>query len=188
MLAPMGIGGLYGKEEELENLSPMLYGGDMIKSVSYEEAKWNDLPWKFEAGTPNVGGGIAFGAAVDYLSSIGMDKVRKIEHYLTEYAMKRLDELDYIEIYGPDADNRGGVISFNVTGGEGGFFVHPHDVSSILDEMGIAIRAGHHCAQPLMIAMDVPATSRMSFYIYNTKQEIDTAIEGLEKVQNIFNK
>jgi cysteine desulfurase/selenocysteine lyase len=116
-----------------------------------------------------------------------MDKVRKIEHYLTDYAMKRLAELDYITVYGPPVDQRGGVISFNVTGGEKGIFVHPHDVSTIMDEQGIAIRAGNHCAQPLMKAMCVPATSRMSFYIYNTIEEIDYAIETLETVQKIFN-
>ncbi len=187
MLAPMGSGGLYGKEEELDKLSPLLFGGDMIRSVSYEDATWNELPWKFEAGTPNVAGGIGLGAAVDYLNDIGMDKVRKIEHYLTDYAMKRLAEMDYITVYGPPADQRGGVISFNINGGKNGIFVHPHDVSTIMDEEGIAIRAGHHCAQPLMDAMCVPATSRMSFYIYNTKEEIDLAIETLESVQQLFN-
>lgn len=187
MLAPMGTGGLYGKEEELEKLSPLLFGGDMIRSVSFEDATWNELPWKFEAGTPNVAGGIGLGTAVDYLNNIGMDKVRKIEHYLTDYAMKRLAELDYITVYGPPVDQRGGVISFNVNGGKNGIFVHPHDVSTIMDEEGIAIRAGHHCAQPLMEAMCVPATSRMSFYIYNTRDEIDFAIETLESVQKIFN-
>ncbi|OLS21399.1 MAG: putative cysteine desulfurase [Candidatus Heimdallarchaeota archaeon LC_2] len=187
MLAPMGTGGLYGKEEELDRLSPLLYGGEMIRHVSFEDATWNELPWKFEAGTPNVGGSIGFGEAVKYLSNLGMDKVRQIEHQLTKYAMDRLDELDYITIYGPDIENRGGVISFNVTGGKEGVFIHPHDVASILDEEGIAIRAGHHCAQPLMRSMELPATSRMSFYIYNTKQEIDITIEALEKVQNTFN-
>ncbi|MHA2252874.1 MAG: aminotransferase class V-fold PLP-dependent enzyme [Candidatus Kariarchaeaceae archaeon] len=187
MLAPMGIGGLYGREEELEKLDPLLFGGDMIRSVSYEDATWNDLPWKFEAGTPNVGGGIALGTAVDYLNHIGMEKVRKIEHYLTKYAMERLSELDFVEVYGPTADMRGGVISFNITGGKDGIFVHPHDVSTILDDLGIAIRAGHHCAQPLMDLMDVPSTSRMSFYIYNTKEEIDKTIDALKKAQGIFN-
>lgn len=188
MLAPMGTGGLYGKEEHLEKLHPLLYGGDMIRSVDYEEATWNDLPWKFEAGTPNVSGGLGLGAAIDYLSNIGMDRVREIEHYLTEYAMKRLAELDFIEVYGPDASQRGGVISFNVTGGENGVFVHPHDVASVLDEKGIAIRAGHHCAQPLVTSiMSLPATSRMSFYIYNTTKEIDYTIDALTEVNNLFN-
>ncbi|MCE7733349.1 MAG: cysteine desulfurase [Candidatus Heimdallarchaeota archaeon] len=187
MLGPMGTGVLYGKEEQLENLDPLLFGGEMIRYVSFEESTWNELPWKFEAGTPNVGGALGLGEAVRYLSNIGMDKVQLIEHQLTKYAMERMSELDYVTIYGPDIDNRGGVISFNVTGGEGGVFIHPHDVASILDEEGIAIRAGHHCAQPLMRSMDLPATSRMSFYIYNTKQEIDIAIDALEKVQNTFN-
>lgn len=187
MLAPMGTGGLYGKEEELELLHPMLFGGDMISTVSYEDAKWNRLPYKFEAGTPNVGGSIALAEAIKYLERLGMDKVRKIEHYLTEYALNRLEELDFVQVYGPSADQRGGVVSFNVTGGDGGFFVHPHDVSQVLDDHGVAIRAGHHCAEPLMRAMELPATSRMSFYIYNTKQEIDIAIEAIEEVNSLFN-
>lgn len=187
MLAPMGTGGLYGKEEKLDELDPLLYGGEMIRYVDFEKSTWNELPWKFEAGTPNVGASLGLGEAVNYLNKIGMDKVKYIEHQLTKYAMDRMSELDYIEIYGPDIESRGGVISFNVTGGKDGVFIHPHDVASIMDEEGIAIRAGHHCAQPLMRLMDLPATSRMSFYIYNTKQEIDTAIDALEKVQKTFN-
>ncbi len=188
MLAPMGTGGLYGKEELLEKLHPFLFGGDMIEYVSYEEATWNVLPWKFEAGTPNVAGGLGLGAAVDYLENIGMDRVRQIEHYLTKHAMKRLEELDFITVYGPDANSRGGVISFNITGGDNGMFVHPHDVAALMDERGIAIRAGHHCAQPLVTQiMKLPATSRMSFYIYNTIEEIDFAINSLVDVNKMFN-
>ena len=187
MLAPMGIGGLYGKEEMLEKLDPMKFGGDMISSVSYEDAKWNKLPYKFEAGTPNVGGAIALAAAIDYLNSIGMNNVRKIEHYLTNYALEKLKELDFVKIYGPDIDNRGGVISFNITGGDNGFFVHPHDVSQVMDDYGIAIRAGHHCAEPLMRHLEIPATSRMSFYIYNTIEEIDTSIQAIKEVNALFN-
>ncbi len=187
MLAPMGSGGLFGKEELLEKLHPLLFGGDMIRSVNYKDATWNDLPWKFEAGTPNVSGAIGLATAIEYLKNIGMSRVREIEHHLTGYAMKRLAELDFITIYGPDVDSRGGVISFNVTGGEDGTFVHPHDVSSLLDEKGIAIRAGHHCAQPLIEEMQLPATSRMSFYIYNTKDEIDYTIDALIELNRIFN-
>ncbi|MHA2502380.1 MAG: aminotransferase class V-fold PLP-dependent enzyme [Candidatus Kariarchaeaceae archaeon] len=187
MLAPMGIGGLYGREEALQKLNPMQFGGDMISSVSYEDASWNVLPYKFEAGTPNVGGAIALAEAVNYLNKIGMDKVRNIEHYLTSYAMKRLEEMDYVKVYGPDLEHRGGVISFNITGGDNGFFVHPHDVSQVLDEHGVAIRAGHHCAEPLMRLMEVPATSRMSFYIYNTRAEIDIAIDAIAEVNSLFN-
>lgn len=187
MLGPMGIGGLYGKEEMLEQVSPMQFGGDMISSVSYEDASWNRLPYKFEAGTPNVGGAIGLAAAIKYLQSVGMDKVQKIEHYLTEYAMDRLSELDYIKVYGPPADERGGVVSFNITGGDDGIFIHPHDVSQVMDEYGVAIRAGHHCAEPLMRLMEVPATSRMSFYLYNTISEIDIAIDAIEDVNKLFN-
>lgn len=187
MLAPMGTGGLYGKEEDLLELNPFLFGGEMIRYVDFETATWNELPWKFEAGTPNVGGGVGLGEAVKYLNKIGMDKVRSIEHYLMSYALDRFSELDFVTVYGADLEHRGGVLSFNVTGGKDGMFIHPHDVSSILDEHGIAIRAGHHCAQPLMRAMDIPATSRISFYIYNTKEEIDKAVEALEVVQKTFN-
>ncbi len=187
MLGPMGTGVLYGKKEYLMEMSPFLYGGDMIRYVSYNDATWNDLPWKFEAGTPNVGGAVGLSAAIDYLNNLTMSKVRKIEHYLTSYAMDKLSELDFITVYGPDADNRGGVIAFNITGGDNGVFVHPHDVASILDEAGIAIRAGHHCAQPLHDLMNIPATSRMSFYIYNTIEEIDYTINILKEVNSVFN-
>lgn len=188
MLAPMGTGGLYGKQQLLEDMHPFLFGGDMIEYVDFENATWNVLPWKFEAGTPNVAGGLGLAAAVDYLTNIGMKKVRQIEHYLTAHALKRLQELDFITVYGPDIDNRGGVISFNLTGGKNGIFVHPHDVAAVMDDMGIAIRAGHHCAQPLVTKiMKLPATSRMSFYIYNTIEEIDYTIDSLIEVNKVFN-
>lgn len=186
MLAPMGIGSLYGKEEYLNEFDPLLFGGDMIRSVSYADATWNDLPWKFEAGTPNVGGGIGFGAAVEYLNNIGMQTVQKIEHELTKYAMQLLEEMPGVTIFGPtDPAKRGAVISFNLSTADG-LFIHPHDVASYFDEQGIAIRAGHHCAQPLMGELHVPATSRMSFYIYNTFEEIDAAITAIHGVQEIF--
>ncbi|MCY3412221.1 MAG: SufS family cysteine desulfurase [Candidatus Heimdallarchaeota archaeon] len=187
MMAPMGTGGLYGKEEILENLHPFLFGGDMIYSVTYDDAKWNDLPWKFEAGTPNVGASLGLGAAVDYLNNVGMDNVRQIEHHLTKYALKRMEELDFITVYGPKSGDRGAVISFNLTGAEGERFTHPHDVASLLDEEGIAVRAGHHCAQPLVTSMGLPATTRMSFYIYNTTAEIDFAIDKLIEINKVFN-
>ena len=186
MMAPMGTGGFYGKEELLNKLEPMFYGGDMIRMVTYKNVTWNDLPWKFEAGTPNVGGGLGLGEAVKYLQNLTMSKVRQIEHDLTEYAMKRMEELDWIKIYGPSAEKRGGVISFNAYSNDG-MLIHPHDVSTILDEEGIAIRAGHHCAQPLTVEkLKIPATNRISFYIYNTKEEIDFTIEQLEKVHKMF--
>jgi cysteine desulfurase / selenocysteine lyase len=186
MLGPMGIGALFGKEEHLNQLEPLVYGGDMIRTVSYEEATWNELPWKFEAGTPNVDGGIGLGAAVKYLMNLGMDKVRQIEHDLTDYAMKKLSEMDGVTLFGPkSADKRGGVISFNVSTSDG-MLIHPHDVSTLLDEEGIAIRAGHHCAQPLMRKLSVPATCRISFYIYNTFDEIDRCIEVLETTVKMF--
>ncbi len=185
MLAPMGIGGLIGKEEVLEDFEPLLYGGEMIKYVDYERATWNDLPWKFEAGTPNVGGGIGLGVAIDYLSNIGMERVHKMERELTKYTMERFSELDFVQIYGPPSEYRGGVVSFNVFNDDGEL-IHPHDVSTILDEHGIAIRAGHHCAQPLMRAMSIPATNRVSFYIYNNYEEVDKTVEVLKEVKALF--
>ncbi len=186
MLAPMGIGGLVGREEVLANYEPLLYGGEMIRNVDYDIATWNDLPWKFEAGTPNVSGGIGLGVAVDYLQNIGMDKVHQIEYELTKYTLDRFEELDFVKVYGPDAEHRGGVVSFNVYN-DSGQLIHPHDVSTLLDENGIAIRAGHHCAQPLMKSMHIPATNRISFYIYNTKAEVDRTIEVLKQIKDIFN-
>ncbi len=187
MMAPMGSGGFYGREELLDKLEPLFYGGDMIKVVTYKDVTWNDLPWKFEAGTPNVGGGIGLGAAVEYLQKLTMNKVRGIEHYLTEYAMKRLTEYDWVRTYGPSSiEKRGGVISFNVYNNDG-MLIHPHDVATLLDEEGIAIRAGHHCAQPLTVEkLCIPATNRMSFYIYNTTEEIDFTIDQLENVHKMF--
>ncbi len=178
MLGPTGIGVLYGTEEALDNTVPFLRGGDMIKEVSLEETKWNDVPWKFEAGTPNIADTIGFGTAVDYLSKIGMSNVRRHEKGLTNYALRALD-MDKVVIYGP-IKNRGGAVSFGIEG------VHPHDVATILDQEGIAIRSGHMCAQPLMERLNVPALSRASFYLYNTKEEIDKLVSGIEKVKKLF--
>lgn len=180
MLGPTGIGFLYGREELLLEMKPFLYGGDMIEKVTMEESTWNELPWKFEAGTPNIAGGIALGAAVDYLNLFGIENICSHEAELTEYAAARLSEIPWIKTYGPTVGERVGVISFNVDG------VHPHDVAGTLDEEGIAVRSGHHCAQPLMHRLGMDYAARMSFYIYNTKEEIDLTIQALEKAKKLF--
>ena len=184
MLAPTGTGALYGKKDILENMHPFLGGGDMIKEVKLEESKWNDLPFKFEAGTPDIGGGIAFGTAVDYLKKLGMNNIRKHEIQLLKYGLEKISEIKDLETYGPkDAENRSGLITFNLKG------IHPHDVGSILDsEYGVAIRTGQHCAQPLIERLGQNSSCRASFYIYNTEDEIDIFIKGLKKVQKIFGK
>jgi len=182
MLGPTGSGVLYGKKELLDKMTPFLSGGDMIKEVKLEESTWNDLPWKFEAGTPNIASGIGLSAAVDYIKKIGMKNIRKHEIEITAYALKRFEELKDVEIYGPkDPKKRTGLIAFNMKG------IHPHDIGGILDsEYGIAIRSGHHCAQPLTERLGQTSTARASFYIYNTKEEVDVLIDGLKKVQKIF--
>src|SRR3989338_27798 len=180
MLGPTGLGVLYGREELLENTEPLVFGGDMIKEVTFENASWNDLPWKFEAGTPNVAGAAGFSAAMDYLIKLGMGNVRKHELQLAKHAMKRLSEIRGVEIYGPQAEKRTGVISFNMKD------VHPHDVSSILDSEGIAVRGGHHCAMPLMRLLGIQGSVRASFYVYNTMEEIDALIDALNKVKKIM--
>ncbi|MFU0828230.1 MAG: Cysteine desulfurase [Lachnoclostridium sp.] len=179
MLAPMGIGVLYGKKKLLEAMPPFLTGGEMIEYVYEKEASFAPLPNKFEAGTPNVGGAIGLGAAIKYINSIGYETIQKREEELTRYALAELAKVPGIQIYGQPngTKSRSGVISFNLNG------VHPHDTASILDADGIAIRAGHHCAQPLMRYLDVAATCRISFYFYNTIQEIDQFIESLKKVR-----
>jgi cysteine desulfurase/selenocysteine lyase len=181
MLGPTGTGVLFGKTEELERMSPFMYGGDMIKEVTLEGATWNDLPWKFEAGTPNVAGGIGLGAAVEYLEKAGMEDIRDHEKALTRYALEKLEDIPEVRQYGPrDLRIRGGVLSFMVDG------IHPHDVATILDSEGIAIRSGHHCAQPLMKRLGIHATSRASFYLYNTRQEIDRLCDAIGKVKRVF--
>jgi cysteine desulfurase / selenocysteine lyase len=176
MLGPTGIGVLYGKEEVLENTEPLLYGGDMISEVSFEDAKWNDLPWKFEAGTPNIAGAVGLGAAVDYLTNIGLENIQEREKVLTEVAIKKLQEIEGLTIYGP-VDNRGGLISFNIDG------VHPHDVSALLDSEGIAVRGGHHCAMPLAKLLSITGSVRVSFYFYNTIEEIEKFAEVLAGIR-----
>jgi cysteine desulfurase / selenocysteine lyase len=181
MLGPTGVGVLYGRRELLEEMPPFMGGGDMIRTVHLRESTWNDLPWKFEAGTPAIAEAIGLGAAVDYLSEIGMQRVHELEQEITAYAMQQLASVPDLTIYGPATEQRGGVISFTL--GD----IHPHDLSSILDqEVGVAIRAGHHCAQPLMERYDLTATARASFYIYTVPSDIDALVEGLHKASEIF--
>ncbi len=178
MLGPTGVGVLYGKRELLEEMQPFLYGGEMIKEVRFDDTKFNDLPWKFEAGTMNIVEGIGLGVAIDYLKKIGMGQIQERARGLINYAIEQLQEIDCVTVYGPK--ERGPVVSFNVKG------IHAHDVSQILDSEGIAIRAGHHCCMPLMSVLNVPATARASFYLYNTEEEIETFIKALHKVKKIF--
>lgn len=180
MLGPTGIGVLYGKEALLEAMPPFLGGGDMIKKVQLRGFTPNDLPHKFEAGTSAIAEAIGFGAAVDYLTGLGMENVARHEHSLISYALEALNEVDGLKVFGPDADHKGGVASFTLIG------VHPHDIAQILDSEGIAVRAGHHCAMPLHEKFNLPATTRASFYIYNTMEEVDLLVAGLGKVQTIF--
>jgi cysteine desulfurase/selenocysteine lyase len=181
MLGPTGVGVLYARRELLEEMDPFLGGGEMIRKVTFEGATWNDLPWKFEAGTPNIADVIAFGAAIDYLAEVGMENVRQHEIEMTSYALDRLHQLNDITFYGPDDPaQRGGVVSFNF--GE----IHPHDIGQVLDQYGVAIRAGHHCTQPLMRSLGVSGTARASFYIYNTPEEVDVMVEALKAARDIF--
>ncbi len=181
MLGPTGIGVLWVKKSVLETMSPFHGGGDMIREVHKYETTWNDLPYKFEAGTPNIADVVGLGAAIDYLTKIGMDNVREHEIELTKYAIEKLSQVKGLHIYGTkDISKRGGVISFNFAD------VHPHDVAQIIDGEGIAVRSGHHCAQVLMERLNVAATSRASFYIYNTKQDIDILVNSLNIVAKVF--
>lgn len=181
MVGPTGIGALWARPDLFEDMDPYMGGGSMISRVTMEGATWNEVPFKFEAGTPNVADAVGLGAAIDYLEALGMDNVRAHEKELTAYAMKRLGELPDLTIYGPkDPEERIGVVSFNY--GE----VHPHDLSQVLDQYGIAIRAGHHCAQPLMRRLDCVATARASFYLYNTFAEVDALVEAIEGAKRFF--
>jgi len=180
MLGPTGIGALWGRREILNAMPPFMGGGDMIREVHLHESTWNELPWKFEAGTPAIAEAIGFGAAVDYLNSIGMDAIHQHEQEITAYAMHRLSEVEGLKILGPGAGQRGGLVSFVLDD------VHPHDIAGVLDSLGIAIRAGHHCAQPLHERYGIPASARASFYIYNTKEEVDLLVKGLHKVVEMF--
>jgi cysteine desulfurase/selenocysteine lyase len=181
MLGPTGVGVLWGRREILEAMDPYLGGGEMIKRVTYETSTYADLPNKFEAGTPNIADVIAFGAAIDYLEGLGMDAVRAHEIEITRYAIERLRGVDGVTLYGPlDAEEKGGAVAFNY--GD----LHPHDLSQVLDQHAIAIRAGHHCAQPLMRRLGAVATARASFYVYNRKDEVDALIEGIRATDRIF--
>src|SRR5215472_1500016 len=182
MLGPTGIGVPYGKRDLLEAMPPFMGGGDMIRRVGLHESSWNDLPWKFEAGTPAIAEIVGEGVAIDYLAALDMENVRQHEQQITSYAMEQLQSIPGLTIYGPEAAQRGGVISFTL--GD----IHPHDLASILDqEMGIAIRAGHHCAQPLMERFGLTATARASFYVYTILEEIEALVQGLLKALRIFN-
>jgi len=181
MLGPTGVGILWSRKEILEKMPPFHGGGNMIRQVHKYETTWNDLPYKFEAGTPNIADVIGFAVAIDYLNNLGMDRVREHEIEITKYALDELSKIKKIKIYGPkDISKRGGVISFNF--GD----IHPHDLASIIDEDGVAIRSGHHCAQVLMERLDVAATSRASFYIYNTNEEVDVFLKSLNKAKELF--
>jgi len=178
MCGPTGIGVLYCKKELLNNMEPIEFGGEMIDFVDLQESTWKELPWKFEAGTPIIGNAIGLGAAIDFLEEIGLHNIEKHEHELAQYALERLSEVDGVTIYGPK--HRAGLVTFNIED------VHPHDVATVLDVEGIAVRAGHHCAQPLMKWLKASSTARASFYLYNTKEEIDTFVESLIKTKEYF--
>jgi len=180
MCGPTGIGALYGQKDLLEKMPPFLGGGEMIKRVELRSFKANDLPHKFEAGTPAIAEAVGFGAAVDYLLELGMDKIEDHERLLTNYAMEKLAEIPDLTVLGPPAEKKGGVIAFYLDD------IHAHDVAQIMDGSGIAIRAGHHCAQPLHIKFNIPATGRASMYLYNTLDEVDRFIDGIQKVKDIF--
>lgn len=178
MMAPTGIGVLYGKREHLENMDPVEFGGEMIDFVELYDSTWKEIPWKFEGGTPIIAGAIGLGAAIDFLEQIGMDNVARHEASLLEVVMDRIAKVEGITVYGPE--KRGGLVTFNIKN------IHPHDVATVLDAEGIAVRAGHHCAQPLMRWLNVSATARASFYIYNTEEEVEIFINGLNKVKEYF--
>lgn len=181
MLGPTGVGVLYGKKEILEKMPPFLFGGDMIHEVHQHNASWNKLPWKFEAGTPNIADVIGFHEAIKYLKNIGIEKIAAHDQELVIYAKEQLKGIPQIIIHAPkNTKEMTGIISFEIPG------VHPHDIAEIFNSEGVAIRGGHHCAQPLMETLNISSTARMSFYIYNTKEDIDTAIEGIKKVMKIF--
>ncbi len=180
MCGPSGVGGLWGRAELLEAMEPFLLGGHMIRKVTFEGTTWGELPHKFEAGTSPIAEAVGLGAAIDYLQEIGLDAIERHEHELAAYALERMAEVPGIKLYGPPAERRAGIVSFNLEG------IHPHDVAQILDLEGIAIRAGHHCCQPLMAKLGVAATNRASFYLYTVPEEIDRLVEGLHKAHKVF--
>jgi cysteine desulfurase/selenocysteine lyase len=178
MCGPSGIGALWGRRELLEAMAPFNLGGEMIRSVSMERTTWNELPYKFEAGTPAIAEAVGFGAAVDYVLDVGLAAIERHERDLVDYTLGCLDELPWVSTYGPSPEHRAGIVSLNVDG------VHPHDVAQILDWEGVAVRAGHHCTQPLMAKLGVSATVRASFYLYSIPEEVDRLVEGLHKAKN----
>ena len=180
MCGPTGIGSLYGKEHLLEEMEPYLYGGEMIRSVTYEDSTWEDLPGTVEAGTPPIAQGIALHAAFDYLDDLGMENVQEHEDLLTEYAYDRLTAFDDVTVYGPPGDERGGLVAFNLDS------VHAHDLSSILNDYGVAIRAGDHCTQPLHDKLGAAASARASFYVYNTREEVDALVDAVDEARQLF--
>ena len=182
MLGPTGIGVLYGKEEILNQMNPIEFGGEMIDFVYEQEATWKELPWKFEAGTPNIAGAIALGTAVDYLSALGMENIHAYEQELVDYVLPKLQAINDLIVYGPeDPSQHAGVIAFNIDG------LHPHDVATALDYEGVAVRAGHHCAQPLINHLGISSAARASFYIYNTKEDCDKFVEAILATKEFFN-
>jgi cysteine desulfurase/selenocysteine lyase len=180
MCGPTGIGVLYGKEAIFEEMQPYLYGGDMIRKVTFEDSTWEELPWKFEAGTPNIAQAVGLTAAIDYLETLGMDAVEAHESALAEYAYDQLNAFDDVEVYGPPGDDRGGLVAFNIDG------VHAHDLSSIVNDAGVAIRAGDHCTQPLHDILGAPASARASFYVYNTRTEVDALVDAVDDARSLF--
>jgi cysteine desulfurase / selenocysteine lyase len=181
MLAPPGSGAVWGRAEILERMRPFLFGGDMISTVTVAKTNWNELPWKFEAGTSSYVDAIGLGAAVDYLEAVGMDKIHEHELFLTGYLLPRLQEIPGLSVYGPKTlVDRVGVVSFNIEG------IHPHDVASLFDREGVCVRAGHHCNQLLMTRLSVPATTRASFYLYNTTEECDALIGAIHAAKKVF--
>lgn len=181
MMAGTGIGVLYGKKHLLNNMQPFMFGGEMIREVNIENTTFADLPHKYEAGTPDIAGIVSLGAAIEYLNSTGIENIQKHDNRLIKYALQKMEKIEGINIYGPrDLDRRSGVISFNING------VHPHDIAQVLGNMGICIRAGHHCAMPLHKRLGIPASARASFYLYNDEEDVDYLIKGIKEVKNIF--
>ncbi|WAH35820.1 cysteine desulfurase [Alicyclobacillus dauci] len=181
MCGPTGVGVLYGKKRLLDEMEPTYFGGEMIDVVELHESTWKETPWKFEGGTPIIAGAVGLGAAVDYLTDIGMENIAEHDMNLANYAMERLTEIDGVDVYGPPVgEKRGGLVTFNLRG------VHPHDVATVLDSAGVAVRAGHHCAQPLMRILEVGATARASFYLYNTEDDIDALVRALQQAKEFF--
>lgn len=182
MVGPTGIGVLYGKKALLNEMEPVEFGGEMIDFVGLYDSTWKELPWKFEGGTPIIAGAVGLGAAIDFLNEVGLNEIEKHEHQMAAYAMEKMNGIDGLQIYGPkDPGKRAGIVTFNLND------VHPHDVATVLDMSGIAVRAGHHCAQPLMKWLEVTATARASFYLYNDESDIDRLVEGLRSAKEYFN-